>query len=123
VGLWRARVRSPEALRGADALAAWTLLALAEGEGEQAAAGVEALWESERPDLAGLLHDWVVARLQGHGAMREAHCAANFVWFARGTHRWLLPLVALAERSGAGRSATGHPTPTAPDLLRWADAR
>ncbi len=69
---WTPEAPSPACDR--DTLALWTLLALLRGEAEEAAEAVWALCERDDERFGTLLHDWVVARIQGHGPDREVQC-------------------------------------------------
>lgn len=57
-----------------EALAARVLLALLVGDADHAAEAVDVLVDVDRSRIAGILYDWVVARIQGHGRDREAQC-------------------------------------------------
>lgn len=56
------------------ALACRVLLALWLDDNDTAANAIDTLVERDHTGVAGVLHDWVVARIQGHGADREAQC-------------------------------------------------
>lgn len=70
---------SPNHHRDEYALAARVLLALWLGDTDGAADAVYALSEDDRLGVSGVLHDWVVARRQGHGPSREAACFEHFL--------------------------------------------
>jgi hypothetical protein len=75
IGTWMGTgIGSPLRQRHTYALAARVLLSLWLNDRDAAAEATNALVEFDRTGLSGVLHDWVVARLQGHGAEREAQC-------------------------------------------------
>jgi hypothetical protein len=62
------------ARHGAAVLAPWTLLNLFRGDVEGAADCAHALCDADQGGMGLILHDWTVARIQGHGPNREAQC-------------------------------------------------
>lgn len=67
-------IGSPRRHESGYALAARVLLSLWIGDVDTAAVAVDALLDIDRTGVAGVLHDWVVARVQGHGVERESRC-------------------------------------------------
>lgn len=67
-------IGSPRRHENGYALAARVLLSLWLDDADSAAEAVDALLEIDRTGTAGVLHDWVVARVQGHGVARETQC-------------------------------------------------
>lgn len=75
IGTWMGMgIGSPLRHENTYALAARVLLSLWLDDKDAAAEAINALVEIDRTGISGVLHDWVVARLQGHGAEREARC-------------------------------------------------
>ena len=61
----------PEVEHGEDVLAAWTMLHLMRGNTDAAAECAHVLCDADNTGVGLILHDWVVARIQGHGSQRE----------------------------------------------------
>lgn len=113
---WLSDLGAPAALPTAAGLSLRVLFALLADQRDVASEAVFALLRHEACPLGAVLHDWTVARLQGHGPLREAQCFEHLQLLA-GPEDALAMLVAseaLAQRAGlAGEDARRVPR------LRW----
>lgn len=101
------------------ALAGRVLLALLRNDADDASDAVDALIDIDRTGVGGILHDWVVARLQGHGNVREAACfhalrlsLSQTPGGGEGAALLIVGAAVVVERAGRPRSA----------VLDWLDA-
>ena len=109
------------AARGMDdpqVLVGRVLLALLRGDLDDAADSVEALADVDHEGVAGVMHDWTVACVQGHGPAREATCFhalrdAISRLTSHGDGPTLVLLAALVLLDRAHRPRT--------DVIRWLD--
>ena len=75
IGVWLGwGIGTPSAMAGTDGLAQRALLAMFVEDLDQASACVDELLVRDPDGVGFLLHDWVVARLQGHGTVRDGQC-------------------------------------------------
>jgi hypothetical protein len=138
VSLWiGSGIGSPRRMSDPYALAARVLLALLVDDAEGAADCADALNRARPLSVTGVLHDWTVARLQHHGAEREAQCFHHLRVAMAGTagegvgaalllvgavvavqqagqprarvRAWLEGVAADVERAGTTRRAVGQP--------------
>jgi hypothetical protein len=84
------------------ALAARALFALRRGDLSDAASAADRLAEIDGDAIAGAIHDWAVARVQGHGAEREASCFEHLVLDLGGRHPALVLVAAAVWARQAG---------------------
>lgn len=119
----------PHAHHGPDVLSAWAMLALLRDDTETAVECAWALGEAGDAGVDLILHDWVVERVQGHGAQRELQSfhALRAVLSTRGGLRPGLLIAAAATTAramGQRRNTTlGWLDRIAVDLLEHGSSR
>lgn len=96
-------VGGPRRMRDPEAIFARSLLAMRVGNLDDAVACLDVLFERFPSfDGVGVLQDWLVARIGGHGPEREIGCVENLT-FVLGNHPQLVVLAALVSENGAPR--------------------
>lgn len=101
---------SAQRMHDPTALAARALFAMQRGDLVDAADAAGRLAAVDGEGVAGAVHDWVVARVQGHGTEREAQCFEHLALALGGRHAALL-LVAVgtwAAVAGVDRNAAAQ---------------
>lgn len=105
VGVWTG-VGIGDARRMEDpvALAARALFSLRAGDLTDATGAADRLAEVDGEAIAGAIHDWLVARVQGHGTEREAQCLEHLALALGGRHPALVLVAVLvwAKQAGLG---------------------